>query len=257
VNSLLWTVLKGGAARHLTYTLILWRIAVNCHFPCLANVLVMHPDPILTAGLVAALRQHPAFEVFVHGVDNLGSKGPEVNVVIADYGNAMRLTEVARRDGLGLRRDARILALTPNDREADIRRAIEAGVHGYLLVGGPLDELLDGVKAVARGMRYMSMSVAQRMADSLTRATLTTRETEVLKLVATGQSNKAMARQLRIELGTVKSHMSAIMGKLGANSRTHAVRIAAARGLVEEHVVPEAELHPSRAPAMERAFQYA
>jgi DNA-binding NarL/FixJ family response regulator len=230
---------------------------MNCQSPRRANVLVMHPDPILSAGLVAALRQHPSFEVFVHGVDNLGIGGPEVDVVIADYGNAMRLTESAPRVSFGLRGDARILALTPNDREADIRRAIEAGVHGYLLVGGPLDELVDGVKSVASGLRYMSMSVAQRMADSLTRATLTSRETEVLRLVATGQPNKAIARQLSIELGTVKSHMSAIMGKLGANSRTHAVRIATARGLVEEQLSAEAELRSFRAPMMERAFQYA
>jgi DNA-binding NarL/FixJ family response regulator len=103
----------------------------------------------------------------------------------------------------------------------------------------------------------MSLSVAQRMADSLTRASLTMRETEVLRLVATGQSNKAIARLLMIELGTVKSHMSAIMGKLGANSRTHAVRIATARGLVEEHQPAEASLRSFRTPALQGAVQYA
>jgi DNA-binding NarL/FixJ family response regulator len=230
---------------------------MNCNSPRLANVLVMHPDPILSAGLVAALRQHPSFEVFVQGVDNLGNEGPQVDVVIADYAGALRLTEASFRNSSGLPREARILALTPNDREADIRRAIEAGVHGYLLVGGPLDELVDGVTTVARGLRYLSVAVAQRMADSLTRATLTSRETEVLRLVATGQPNKAIARELSIELGTVKSHMSAIMGKLGANTRTQAVRIATARGLVEEHVVTERDLRSIRAPAMERAFQFA
>jgi DNA-binding NarL/FixJ family response regulator len=221
-----------------------------------ANVLVMHPDPILSAGLVAALRQHASFDVFVHGGDSLGGLDPTVNVVIADYANAMRLAET-RPVGLGFRGDARILALTHNDRETDIRRAIEAGVHGYLLLGCPLDELLDGVNAVASGLRYMSLSVAQRMADSLTRASLTMRETEVLRLVATGQSNKAIARLLMIELGTVKSHMSAIMGKLGANSRTHAVRIATARGLVEEHQPAEASLRSFRTPALQGAVQYA
>lgn len=224
--------------------------------PPRSNVLVMHADPLLSAGLVAALRQHPLFEVFVHGVDNLGGDGPPVDVVIADYADALRLAEATGAEARGFLGEARILALTANDREADIRRAIEAGVHGYLLVGSPLNELIDGVAAVANGMRYMNMSVARRMADSLTRATLTSREIEVLNLVAHGQPNKAIARQLRIELGTVKSHMSAIMAKLGATSRTHAARIAAARGLVEEGVASVSAPRSSHAAGPERSLQF-
>lgn len=224
--------------------------------PTRSNVLVMHADPLLSAGLVAALRLHPMFEVFVHGVDNLSREDPQVDVVIADYPAALRLAESARA-ARGILASARILVLTPNDREADIRRAIESGVHGYLLVGSPLEELIDGVAAVANGIRYMNMSVARRMADSLTRATLTSREIEVLNLVASGHPNKAIARLLRIELGTVKSHMSAIMAKLGANSRTHAARIAAARGLVEESTANHGAPHSAPASAPQRALQYA
>lgn len=230
---------------------------MNFHTLRRSNLLVMHPDPILCAGLVAALRQEAPFEVFVHGVDHLGPDGPRIDAVIADYGNAMRLTDRATRlspDALG---DAKILALTSNDREADIRRAIEAGVWGYVLVGGPLSELIDGVRSVAAGVRYMSLSVARRMAESLTRAALTSREIEVLRLVAAGQPNKTIARELGIEVGTVKSHMSAIMAKLGAASRTQAARIAAARGLVQEEV--EVRTQPSaihRRP-MEAGFHFA
>lgn len=218
-----------------------------------SNVLVMHADPILSAGVVAALRQHPTLEVLVDGVDPLDPQSSPVDVVIADYGNAIRLTDAGERSAHGLPPDTRILALTPNGREVDIRRAIECGVHGYLLVGGPLNELLDGVTLLAGGSRYMSLSVAQRMADSLTRAALTCRETEVLRLVAAGQPNKTIARQLRIELGTVKSHISAIMAKLGASSRTQAARIAAARGLVEDQVPVERESRPSRALGFQHA----
>lgn len=224
--------------------------------PARSNVLVMHADPLLSAGLVAALRQHPRFEVFVHGVDNLGGDGPPMDAVITDYADALRLADPAGRAARGFLGEARILALTPNDREADIRRAIEAGVHGYLLVGSPLNELIDGVAAVANGIRYMNMSVARRMADSLTRAALTSREIEVLNLVANGQPNKAIARQLRIELGTVKSHMSAIMAKLGASSRTHAARIAVARGLVEERVASAPASRSNHAAGAERALQF-
>jgi DNA-binding NarL/FixJ family response regulator len=112
------------------------------------------------------------------------------------------------------------------------------------------------VTAVANGLRYMSLSVAQRMADSLTRAALTSREIEVLQLVATGQPNKVIARELSIELGTVKSHVSAIMNKLGVSSRTQAARIAALRGLVES-ADRDVEPAPARARATEARVQFA
>ena len=193
----------------------------------------MHPDPLLRAGLVAALRQHSVFDIFVDCVDAAVLDRPRIDVVITDYDNAMHLVHALRpkRNGLSA---ARILILTINDRESDIRRAIEAGIHGYILLGGPLDDLIDGATTVAKGLRYVSRSVAQRMADSLARTCLTSRETEVLSLVTGGESNKAIARDLAIKAGTVKSHMTAIMSKLGATSRTQAASIAAARGLVEQ-----------------------
>ena len=221
------------------------------------NVSIMHPDPILCGGLVAALRPHGAFDIFIHGVDNLGPGGPAIDVVIADYQSALRLTDARTRRAEGLLVGTRILALTSNDREADIRRAIEAGVSGYVLVGGTRVALIDGLPAVPGGVRYMSMAVARRMADSLTRAALTSRESEVLRLVAVGQSNKAIARELAIELGTVKSHMSAIMTKLGATCRTEAARIAASRGLIDDHRDMAPRALPARRSPMEPVLRFA
>ena len=207
--------------------------------PRSSNVLVMHDDPLLCAGLVASLSRLPSFAVAL-GDDAL-PPGSRVDVVITDYASAVRLGDCRERARRGLA-EARILALTANEREADIRRAIQAGIHGYVLVGGPLNELVEAVTAVANGLRYLCRAVAQRMADSLSHASLTSREVDVLTLVVDGQSNKAIARRLQIEVGTVKSHMSAIMAKLGATSRTQAASIAASRGLIEEH--PPAQ-HPS------------
>jgi DNA-binding NarL/FixJ family response regulator len=193
---------------------------MNPHVPRRSTLLVMHPDPLLRTGLLAALDGHGAFDTFDSGVHEL----PRADVVITDYDNAMHLARSASQ--------ARILTVTTNDREADIRRAIEAGIHGYLLLGGPLDELIEAATTVAQGLRYVSRRVAQRMADSLTHTALTYREIEVLRLVAGGESNKAIAWDLAIKVGTVKSHMTAIMAKLGACSRTQAASIAATRGLV-------------------------
>jgi DNA-binding NarL/FixJ family response regulator len=197
-------------------------------------VWIVHDDPLLRAGLVAALQRHPGFEVFVDDDGRGCQERPASDVIVADYRNALRLAEDQLTDEHRLQAKPRILALTANDREADIRRAIEAGVHGYLLLGTPLEELIEGVSTVARGVRYLCRSVAQRMADSLTRATLTAREVDVLRLVMIGESNKLIARRLGIEVGTVKSHMSAIMTKLGAATRTQAARIGVSRGLVED-----------------------
>jgi two-component system NarL family response regulator len=198
------------------------------------TVLVVHQDPLLRTGISAALRERGAFEVFVQGADAECAGAARIDVVVADYHSGVQLAHAGDRTLQPVLASARTLVLTPNDREADIRRAIEAGVQGYILLGGTLDELVAGVTAVAKGLRYLCRSVAERMADSLTRTPLTSRETEVLQLVASGESNKEIARRLRIELGTVKSHMSAIMSKLGASSRTHAAGIAATRGLVQE-----------------------
>jgi len=228
---------------------------MNFHPMHRSRVLVMHPDPILSAGLVAALGQHPGFDVLLRDGDPTGSAGERIDVVVADYDSAMRLADPETQTDIP--GEPRVLVITSNDREADIRRAIEAGIYGYLLVGGPLKELIDGVAAVASGLRYMSVAVAQRMADSLTRARLTSREIEVLRLLVVGQPNKAIARELSIELGTVKSHVSTIMTKLGASSRTQAARIAASRGLVADPARSQPERPPKRAPAMEARLQFA
>jgi two-component system NarL family response regulator len=196
----------------------------------------MHPDPLLRAGLEAALRRHPGFDLLADDGDDADARVSPVDVVIGDYANAVRLADASVRASDRRLASARILALTSRSGEMDIRRAIEAGVHGYLLRGGTLDELIEGVTTVANGLRYLCRSVAQRIAESMTRTSLTAREMDVLQLVVAGDSNKAIARQLRIQLGTVKSHVSAIMAKLGASSRTQAAGIAATRGLVPEHL---------------------
>ena len=205
---------------------------MNLTMPRRSTVFLMHADALVCAGLSAALRQHAVFDMFVDGCDDSNWDLPRIDVIVTDYDNAMRLAG-SLEGGPDATAAARTLVVTTNDRETDIRRAIEAGIYGYILLGGPMTELIEGVTAVANGLRYLSRSVAQRMADSLTRASLTSREIQVLSLVALGASNKAIARELRIEMRTVKSHMTSIMSKLGATSRTQAAGIAAARGLVE------------------------
>ena len=196
------------------------------------NVLVMHAEPLLAVGLAAALHQQSDLEVFT--ADPAGPPPAIIDVVITDHAAALRLAAQARCHALDRSlAGARVLVVTTADGEHDVRQALEIGVHGYLLLGCSIEELLAGVRTLGRGARYLCLAVAQRMAESLTREALTAREAEVLRLVARGQCNKAIARELEIALGTVKAHVKAIMAKLDASCRTQAASIAARRGLVD------------------------
>lgn len=191
-----------------------------------ARVLVLHRESIVAFGLSATLSSQPGIDV----QQGIGSEtsADRFDVVVCDHDTGVALAQPARTRNDG----PRVLVLTAQSSERAVRQALERGVHGYVLLDSPIDELLQGVQAVCRGQRFLSPAVAQRMADSLTHEALTSREYEVLTLLAAGQCNKSIARQLQIAVGTVKAHVKAIMGKLDASSRTQAVSVAAQRGLV-------------------------
>lgn len=203
------------------------------------HVLVHYAEPLLAVGLAAALRSVPGLAVTAHGIEPASAGGRPVDVVVTDYLAGMELAASQRQGGAGPLAAARVMIVAAQDRENNVRRALEAGVHGYLLLGSSLDELACGVQALARGSKYLSMEVAQRMADSLTHEALTAREADVMRLLARGDCNKTIARRLDIAIGTVKTHVKSIMAKLDAASRTQAVTIAARRGLVDA-LPPEA-----------------
>lgn len=189
------------------------------------RIRVQHADAIVAAGLSLALHQYAEFEI-------CEDSGAWADLVICDYDTAMSLAQCQRASRAQAGSDLRLLVLTAQDREQSVRRAIEGGVHGYLLSGAKMEDFVMAVRTVARGQRFLSPEVAQRMADSMTREALTRRESEVLELLAEGYCNKEVARRLDIALGTVKAHVKAIMAKLDVSSRTQAVSIAAQRGLV-------------------------
>src|SRR3954451_22020265 len=127
------------------------------------NVIVMHRDPIVCAGLAAALGSQSTFRILVHGSEDAGSDDSPIDVVISDYPMAMSLADSAAADDDPRLSDAKILALTDQDGEPDIRRAIQAGVRGYLLLGASVGELVDAIQALGNGARFLSPTAAQRM----------------------------------------------------------------------------------------------
>lgn len=135
---------------------------------------------------------------------------------------------------------SRVLILTTFVDEERVRAAIEAGAVGYLLKEVGRTELLASIRAAGAGnpalhpqaQRYLMQRVATPQETSPF-AALTPREVEVLRLIAAGESNKAIARELSLSLGTVKGHVSGILAKLRVNSRTQAALLAVEQGLAE------------------------
>lgn len=193
------------------------------------RAMARHDDPLLAAGIRAALQAAPGIEI-VTPCD--GAPVPDVDVLICDYDSGMDLVRNQRLCPSAAPRAPGVVIITWCDSEADVRAALQAGIGGYLLGNCSLNQVVEAVRCVDRGMPYLCELAAARIAKSLTRTPLTLRESEILQLMASGLPNKRIASQLCIALGTVKAHAKAIMDKLGANSRTEATVIAAQRGLL-------------------------
>ena len=130
---------------------------------------------------------------------------------------------------------ARIVVLTTNTGDVQARRALQAGAAGYLLKSMLRKELVDTIRHVQAGRRSIPVEVALELAGHVADNALSAREIEVLRLVALGSSNKRIGLTLHITEDTVKAHMKAILYKLGASDRTHAVTLALRRGIIDLH----------------------
>ena len=148
----------------------------------------------------------------------------------------LRLDKMNGVDAIGrIRSDfpqARIIVLTTFDGDEDIYRALQAGARGYLLKGMEGDELMDAIRAVHAGKSRIPSAVAERLAGRMSGPVLTERETDVLRLIVKGNSNKEIASKLNISEATVKTHVNSLLSKLGVSDRTQAATTALQRGIV-------------------------
>ena len=128
--------------------------------------------------------------------------------------------------------DARIIVFTTFEGDIDIRRALQAGAHGYLLKSMPPRQILDTIRQVHSGKKSIPNEIASQLAEHLSDEPLTSREIDVLQRVSEGKRNRDIAKRLFISEETVKVHLKHIMGKLGATDRTQAMAIAARRGFI-------------------------
>ena len=127
---------------------------------------------------------------------------------------------------------ARVIVLTTYDTDDEISRALKAGAKAYVLKDIAADALVGCIRDVLAGKTYLAPAAAAKLAEGVTRVQLTPRELATLTLLADGKANKEIASELDISERTVKTHLAHLFEKLGATSRTEAVKVATRRGLV-------------------------
>ena len=203
------------------------------------RVLIADDHPVVRAGLRDMLSDQDDFDVV--GEDVNGAEAVTLTtrlqprVVLMD----LRMPEM---DGVSAiaqikaqHKHIQILVLTTYDSDSDILPAVEVGATGYPLKDAPREELFQAIRAAAQGKPMLTPSIAARLMERMRSPTveaLTSREIDVLKLVAKGANNKQIASQLYITEATVKSHLIHIFGKLGVEDRTAAVTRALEQGIL-------------------------
>jgi DNA-binding NarL/FixJ family response regulator len=207
------------------------------------QVQVRHQCPIVSAGLRAILSVQPDIHI---SAEAHGALSPEDNcVLVADYESSVSAVRECLRGASDNAQPVPVLVLTYLAKAGAIRYAIESGVRGYVIQGGAASEVIEGVRLLSRGRFYLSPKAGRLEAEWLRRTPLTQREAEVLQVLASGSSDKAIARKLGIEVGTVKSHMRQLFQKLDVATRTQVVIKAMDLGLYDFPSMLEGEPSPA------------
>ncbi|MBD2020725.1 response regulator transcription factor [Leptolyngbya sp. FACHB-36] len=201
------------------------------------RILLADDHPIVRQGLAGILNNQSDMTVVAEADDGRAAieqfRNCQPDIAILD----LRMPDVGGVEAIaGIRAefpDARIIMFTIYDTDEDIYRGLRAGAKSYLLKDTPCREILEVIRTVHAGKRYISHELGAKLATRIDLPELTTRELEVLRLLSRGKSNPDISALLSITEGTVKFHVNNILSKLGVSDRTQAVLKALKRGLVQ------------------------
>lgn len=201
------------------------------------RILTVDDHPLICTGIEALIAAHPGMEMVAtaasgaEAVRQFRAHRPDVTLM------DLHLPQMSGLDAIvAIRKefpDARIIVLTTDAGDVQVRRALQAGAHGYVLKSALHRELIDGIRAVHAGRKCLSPEVMFEMAEHMLDDAPTPEELRVLRLVAQGLANKEIAARICVSEATVKGHVASLLSKLGANDRTHAVVIGVKRGMIE------------------------
>jgi DNA-binding NarL/FixJ family response regulator len=205
--------------------------------PSLIRILAVDDHPMLREGIASLAGSQPDMTLIAEA-----STGREALEQFRKHRPDLTLMDLQMPDMDGVEAmvaicgefpDARIIVLTTYKGDVKVLRALKAGARAFLLKGLLRKELLETIRAVHAGQKRIPPEVAAELADHAIDDALTTREIDVLRLIAGGNTNKLIADQLSITEETVKGYVKNILSKLGASDRTHAVTIALKRGFID------------------------
>jgi two-component system NarL family response regulator len=200
------------------------------------RILVVDDHAMIRLGLIGALSSEPGMEVVGQARNGreaieLQSKlAPDITLmdgILPDMHGVDATREILAKDP-----DAKIILISINETAEDVRRAMEAGVRGYVPKSCEQDIIVRAIRSVASGKDFLPPELTRRLAERNAIVGLSNREVDVLRLVAKGKANKEIAAELALSSDTVKTHLAHLMRKLGAADRAHAVTLAIEQGFL-------------------------
>jgi DNA-binding NarL/FixJ family response regulator len=202
----------------------------------LIRILCVDDHPLLLDGVAALIGTEPDMKVVAEATSGIEAvrqfRATLPDITLMD----LQMRGMSGIDAISAIRTewpwARIIVLSTFGGDAMAQRALKAGAQAYLLKGLVRGELLDTIRLVHGGAKWIQAEVASSIATHVAETALTDREVEVLGLIADGKSNKRIAYNLSINEETAKTHVKNILAKLHANDRTHAVTLALRRGII-------------------------
>jgi DNA-binding NarL/FixJ family response regulator len=201
------------------------------------RILTVDDHPLLRKGIATLVNVEPDMKLIAEAssgeeaIEQFRLHRPDVTLMDIQMPGLNGIEAITRI--LGEFSDARIVVLTTYTGDVQVLRALRAGARAYILKGHVHKELLETIRAVHAGKKRIPPDIAAELAEHAADDELTQREIDVLRLIAGGNSNKQIADRLSVGEATIKSHVTNILSKLGANDRSHAVTIGLKRGIVE------------------------